>query len=363
MAVITRTLKSAGGDYTLLSTWEASEQTNLVSAGDTHVLECDAITLNDNQAYIAGWTTDATHFVTIKAAVGQEHDGVSGNGFLVQKNLPPDDTVVRVIQDYTVVQDIEVECLGANSGTAAISAEGVGVEIRRVIAKGTSNGANAAKVVGTNTPLFENCLFINGGTACLSIPDSGDALIYNCTAVNGGTYGYQRIGALGTLPTIRNSVAYASGTGFNGSWHSNSSNNATGTGTAPGSNGINDVDACDFVNGTWQPDGDAALAGVGADLSGTFTTDITGATRSTWDIGAFIADAAQDIDILSVNPSSFGNGRTVVVGVSGMRTINVTLTLGGVTQTVTECTNSSVTFIADTSGLSLGNTDIIITPN
>ena len=355
MAVITRTLKAEGGNYTLLSTWESTEQTNLVSANDTHVLECDAFTLSNNQAYIAGWTTNATYFVTIKAAAGHEHNGISGAGFRLQKDLPANDTAIRVIQDYTVIQDIEIECIGSNSGTAAVSLEGIDTTLNRVIAIGTVNGGFAAKVVGNNDCNFYNCIF-SKGTSTLSIPDSaGLVTIYNCTSDNASQYGFRRVGISGTDTIIRNCLALNSGVaGFDGNWDSSSSNNASSdTSTAGTANQVL-IDDCDLIEGTYQPEGDALLADAGTDLSGIFTVDIANTTRDGWDIGAVAADTAGNIDILSVTPSSFGNGRSVVVNVDGLRTVDVELRLGGVVQTVTDCTNDTITFTADTSGLSLG---------
>jgi VCBS repeat-containing protein len=41
---------------------------------------------------------------------------------------------------------------------------------------------------------------------------------------------------------------------------------------------------------------DTAAIGKGTNLSGTFTVDITGATRSTWDIGAFYYASAAPVN-------------------------------------------------------------------
>jgi hypothetical protein len=69
MAVITKTLiVGGGGDYTSLATWESTEQTNLVTATNTHVLNCSPgeEDVGTGQFTLAGWTTNATYFITIQ---------------------------------------------------------------------------------------------------------------------------------------------------------------------------------------------------------------------------------------------------------------------------------------------------------
>ena len=78
----------AGGDYSLMSDWEAGEQRDLVALDETETLEC----YNDwpsglvDSVNINGWTTDATRFVTVKAADGESAQGKIDAGFYIYKN-------------------------------------------------------------------------------------------------------------------------------------------------------------------------------------------------------------------------------------------------------------------------------------
>ena len=71
MAVITKSLiVGGGGDYTSLITWESTEQQDLVNelGGSTYILNCSPgeEDMGTSQFYLTGWTTNATHFITIQ---------------------------------------------------------------------------------------------------------------------------------------------------------------------------------------------------------------------------------------------------------------------------------------------------------
>ena len=53
--------------YSSLNAWEAAEQTNLVSDGDTHVVNCRASggTADTTAVNIDGWGVDSTHYVKV----------------------------------------------------------------------------------------------------------------------------------------------------------------------------------------------------------------------------------------------------------------------------------------------------------
>ena len=118
MATVTKTLKASGGDYTLMSTWESTEQADLVTAGDTHVLECYdewGSGLSDS-CVVNGWTTGASNFITIKVAAGNIHDGTPQTGFYLAKSVTGS-PILEIQDPYTVVEDIDVEPgLGTDQG-------------------------------------------------------------------------------------------------------------------------------------------------------------------------------------------------------------------------------------------------------
>lgn len=302
MAVVTKTLKSSGGDYSLMSTWESTEQTDLVSAGDSHVLECYndwPSGLSDSVA-ISGWTTGASNTITIKAAAGEEHAGVIGGGFWITSASGAG--TISCSQYYTVLEGIESVCTATNANqvTSSFRVTGYYCTLRRCIGKAASASSGGFYNGGSNNT-YENCLSHSNAGAGF-IGTGRYATLRNVTAVNNSTYGIRN---QETNPvfyssfTATNCVAYGNttadwedasgadkwtgtGTGYNGS----------GDGTEPGATGavstVASTDFTDYSGGDYSVSGTgSALYDAGTDLSGTFTDDITGATRSQWDIGAY----------------------------------------------------------------------------
>jgi len=73
-----KTIKpGGGGDYVSLNAWSTAEAVNLVTANKIKVAECysGGNCLTGALDVHTGWTTDTTHYMEIRAASGQEHNG------------------------------------------------------------------------------------------------------------------------------------------------------------------------------------------------------------------------------------------------------------------------------------------------
>ncbi len=71
---ITKTVKSAGGDYSSLSAGEAGEQRDLTVADEIAAFECYSFS-DTTPVTISGWTTDATRYVRIYTPSSERHSG------------------------------------------------------------------------------------------------------------------------------------------------------------------------------------------------------------------------------------------------------------------------------------------------
>lgn len=86
--------------YASLSAWEAAEQTNLVTDGDSHVVTCDKAGGSDTTAFtITGWTTGASNTITIEANSNSYHDGTKGSGFVYNNEI-------TIAEPYVTIQDL-----------------------------------------------------------------------------------------------------------------------------------------------------------------------------------------------------------------------------------------------------------------
>lgn len=123
--VITKTLKATGGDYTTMTAWEAAMQSDIVTADESHVLEC----YNDwpsglvADTVITGWTTDATHTITITVPESERHNGIPGSGFFL---LQPTrwNITLDLGQSYITVEWVDLS--GTDTGTNGASLIKVG---------------------------------------------------------------------------------------------------------------------------------------------------------------------------------------------------------------------------------------------
>lgn len=289
MATVTKTLKTSGGDYSSIETWNSTESTNLVTDGDEHVLEISEGTFLtvDSGLVLSGWTTGASNRLTIKAASGEELLPV-----VESQGTSNVDVVFNLDTPYITLQDIIARhSTTYNSFGRTVNAptQDDGVIVQRLIIDG---GPRALTISGYNTSvtvtsIIRNCE-VHGGaynfvafeqiilqnvtftdTAIINIRDQPRSASTKIQNVFAPDWSYTNPGSYGTI-----------------------SNNAATDTSAPGTSAVNSVvtgDAfTDYTGGDYTvKDTGSDLYDAGADLSGSFTDDILGNTRSTWDIGAY----------------------------------------------------------------------------
>ena len=119
LAEVLTTVKSSGGDYTSLSSWESGEQTDLVTATDTHVVECSALAgVDTTEVNLTGWTTDEDYFITIRGASGSKSTDTwqaASSAYTIGGTLAGS-PALTVAQEATVVERIQVYRDNTNPG-------------------------------------------------------------------------------------------------------------------------------------------------------------------------------------------------------------------------------------------------------
>lgn len=105
--------------YDNLATWEAAEQADLTSGGDTHIVKCAGTTADDTAVVLAGWTTDSGDFITIQGDRDQSDGFYNG---VLQYNTSfyrIEQTVASITlligQDFTVVDGIQIKATKTGS--------------------------------------------------------------------------------------------------------------------------------------------------------------------------------------------------------------------------------------------------------
>lgn len=328
---------------------------------------------------IDGSTTDANHYVWLTVAAGQRHDGTAGTGTQIDPTAL--DHVINIADDYTRVEWLEITGWPNQSGSN--SWEGIHVAADNTLLQylfihdddsggfgnPNSDAVNLNAMVAGQTVTVRNCIIHNiGRGGVLRQNGSGVTItvnIENCTVYRTGISGSDadgdsgiRIEGSGTLNVI-NTISMNANSDFDANIYTagsygNSSNNISSDGTAPGVGSLLNRTATDINNpgaGDWivftnltptledlhlknVVENDAV--DVGANLSGTFTDDIDGDTRSApWDIGADEAGAAITIIISGTckqvdQTTDCTNTGTVRVAVNGILQSETQPTVAGI---------------------------------
>lgn len=312
---VTHTIKSSGGDYTSLTSWEAAQQRNLVTVDEIAVAECYGfVDEQTTSTTVSGWTTGINNYIEIRAHPSAKATlpmTTDGSRYLLRVTPATSATGLSVQQQYTRVYDIQVENVGGNANNFGFIPT-TNTTFRNCISRVLNgDGGRAWFFQGVSGVRLQNCIAIvntaDNGNGRAFQHDNATVQYDNCTAIFAGTgVGFNTNGNTAngiifrnclSVNLTRNTRCYeVSGTGLSGTAAIDlikSTNNVSNDGSALGVNPrVNQRPI--FVNVAiqnfhldWM---DAVAQGNGANLSasdtGSFSDDFDGNTRTTWHIGA-----------------------------------------------------------------------------
>jgi hypothetical protein len=104
----TRTIKSAGGDYTSLASWEADRNGDITGLGP-EIAECYNMSLTETVTF-NGWTTTAADYIRIYVPTAERHNGTFSTGFKITGG-GADDTL-RLAEEYIRFEGLAIEATG-----------------------------------------------------------------------------------------------------------------------------------------------------------------------------------------------------------------------------------------------------------
>ena len=298
---VTATVKSAAGDYSSLSAWEAGVQGDLVAADE--IREADCYDFQDTTLVdIDGSTTDSTRYLRIKSNVNHGGTWNTSAYRLEPTTFQPSLTIQ---DDFTQVLGIQIGVIGlttyAPQGIRVVTVGGVRIE--RCVVRSTYSGTNDSAInrgidagLGVGVTFFASNNVVYGFSAAEAVGTSvgiftGDATayLYNNTVV-GCLRGIAESG--GNTCRAKNNLCSGNTTADFSSGFTSSNNNASSDATAPGTSSRT-TQTFTFVGGSdyHLQSSDAGAKGYGVDLSGdgsyAITVDVDNVTRSgSWDIGA-----------------------------------------------------------------------------
>lgn len=300
------TIKASGGDYTTVALWEADTDNDLTGAGEVigEIYDVNTTSLTT----IAGATnTSSTNFRHLTVNSAYRHAGVWDTGKTNFQASSGASSVITISEAFFTLSYQQVKnTSGSPSGAIQIS-NVASVKINNCLGWTGGIGGlddNSGLYItgaGSTGIVVRNSIFYTARNGIYGNNGSQTWTLENCTTV-GGTYGVRTENGL--TVTIKNHYSggntsndYDAAGGIGWStwsqpWTATTcacEDSITETGLT---NGVA-FSTSNFTNvtaGSYDlslPSG-SALIDAGTDLSGSFTIDIAGNTRSgTWDIGAF----------------------------------------------------------------------------
>ena len=188
---VTKTIKSAGGDYSTIGGWEAGEQKDFVAGDELGVGECYAFQ-QTALVTIDGSTTDATRHMKLTVHSSARHAGIydaSGSKFSWVSS--GSGSQLQISDDYFEAEYLQMKSTHASNGIS-ITVSNTGCVLSQIIAtKATLNGVISVASGGTNA-ILRNCIVYGGAAShgCIEVQATGVELD-NCTTVAGAGYGVQ----------------------------------------------------------------------------------------------------------------------------------------------------------------------------
>lgn len=294
MATVTTYVDPDGtGDYTSLNAWEAGEQTDLVTDGDSHVVKCFSSegTADTTAVTIAGWITGPSNKLTIQADTGHE-TGTEWDSTIYRLAANySSDALLYLNEDYIDCIGIQVQNTSTSNDCVEIGPLRENMLLKNLLIKGGRYGIICGGT-SVGNKFFENCIIID--TADDSIRGCGDATshIYNCTVSGSGDLGINSQNT--ACPVFNCVVTDCIDNCFQNVSGTYSDYNYSDDGTAPGTNSLtNQSDPFeDASNGDFRikSDSNAIDAGIGPSSDSDvpqYDIDGTERTGSSCDIGAW----------------------------------------------------------------------------
>ena len=286
----TRTVKASGGDYTSLSAWEAGEQGDLPTLDEIRQAECYAM-VDTTAVTIDGWTTDATRYIRIYAALGCEAGAPyrsSGAYSLEMTNQPG---IISIGENYVRIERIQLKVTSTGSGsvrcinTLAASISAAVGEIQII-------GCTLVGVLSSTSTTQSSCIFrtISGG-AIKYIAANNVFYDFTSSAAAQGVCLETAManGITGEMHFLNNTM-YNCFRGVHSASGTNAPSNVRLKNNGFDSNGVASADGYLAVTGTWHPDSDYNASDLADDAPGPYARNSVSP--------AFVNESARDLHLL-----------------------------------------------------------------
>lgn len=296
MANFTVYVSDEGGDhYSTLNAALSGESADLTAdcggTGGAGILTISCKNKEDTTAASTGtgYTTHEDYYINIIGDPADIAAGTTGKWSTSRYRLSGSASpMLSLLEQHTRAVDLQVK----TTGNTCIYPNASSVRCERVVVAGSAR--HGFLIDGSVTPTHINCLAYDCGRYGFTA-NSGTMTCYNCTAVDCGWDGFNAAASKTIVCT--NCLAWDCGDGstyfdFGGAGTltlNNCLSKDTSADDHGGSGNVANSTDDPFINYAGNDFHIAAGSDpvdAGQSLAGTFTTDIDGDTRSSWDIGA-----------------------------------------------------------------------------
>lgn len=208
MALVTKTLKEVGGNYSAMVTWQSLEQTNLVTDGDTHLLSIEGTwaDVEPDIVFLAGWVADPTHNITIDCdSKSRSRMPWSVTAYQLKRSINTGNNgALDVAVPYTVIKRLQVwrnktSSVNWNSWALRFTSAAINCRLEKCYLRagyvGSTEEAGQAVIAircdAASTLVLVNCMFETMPSAgfgmstgsCVQYTSSGTLYLYSCTLI------------------------------------------------------------------------------------------------------------------------------------------------------------------------------------
>jgi len=293
--------ETLGTNYVTLGDAGASPYLNIVISGTWASADTTAVN-------IVNITTSSSNNVVISTSGSAKNTtGIWNTSYYVLSGSNASDGILDINTQNVTLNNLQIINTNtpASGNAAAIrtnsTATANGLIVENCIFRGGRFTArlDSAGSGNTMTQTFINCLFYGGNVGAIAmIAATSTSYFYNCIIIGGSAEGILTSGS-GITSVLKNCYASysSSGAAYNNTASGTNTLTTSASNDTTGSTGLQNIPytTATFNNVTSGSENFNLVSGsslilAGTNESGTFTTDITGATRQAtgaWDIGAF----------------------------------------------------------------------------
>lgn len=257
--LVVKTVKPTGGDYTTITTALADVPASLIATDEQWVIEVyEKVGGYTEQANIPTITSDATRYLSLVAAVGNEYDPVAGSGVYLQASVGFAGVLNNASCQFFRTSGIWFNNTRTLSSGRGIQLSGNDNTITNTCT--TTLSATICALLNNANNLIVDGLLTVGGTTGVDFGNNSTRTANKITTIDASSRGIDT-GTAST--TLTNSLSIGSSDPYLGTFNAASSNNA-GDGTdTPGINPFNNrttADLVDYAGGDYRTASSSTLA-------------------------------------------------------------------------------------------------------